>query len=122
VFLVVVQAEPAGTLDRTPTEREQMAMLRAFAADVFAVGANAVLLVPPLPAAIAKRAVQRCSELLDGATAPSLDALLSATAALQRAILEDWTDTGEGAPTDESKVELALDVCLFARFSGGSDL
>ncbi len=121
--LVVVQGEPLTEVsERGPSERESAALLRAFAAELFAAGAEAVLVLPSLHAPLAEKALQVIARKIAGRKPPSLHRLLDAVAATRK-IIRNWQlvspPLAAGAQDMESfrhdQLEAALDVCLFAR-------
>jgi hypothetical protein len=125
VPLVVVQAEPAESLDHAHSDREQAALLRGYAAQLFAAGAQVVLVLPQLTPELAEEALNRLAESLRGPepsagdepstpAKPDLLRLLEAVSAIQQAIREGKTVAARGTDVlEESRRELALEVCLF---------
>ncbi len=121
--LVLVQAEPVGALERLDTEREQAFDLRAYAAEAFTAGARAVIMLPALPQKLAEVAIAVLATEAHNSMVLDLQQLLTAVSNMRQAIAtwnavqttdsRTWGRTGK-AQTD-SQLELALDVCLFAR-------
>jgi hypothetical protein len=125
VPLVVVQAEPAESLDHVDSDREQAAFLRSYAAQLFAAGAQVVLLLPQLTPELAEEALNRLAESLRSPepsapdeprtlTKPDLPRLLEVVRTIQQTIREGKTVAAKGTDVlEESRKELALEVCLF---------
>jgi hypothetical protein len=128
VAVVVVQAEPVETLVRFDTDREQAAYLRAFANEVFAAGAQTVIVLPALSSELAQEVLRVLRDALSGRSVPELKQILDALSRVRQAIVQwrlpaleipDSLKTNEGAfdaseGTAEWLLELALDVCLFS--------
>lgn len=125
--LVVVQAEPLEFSPRLQTQREQTALLRAFAADVFAAGAPAVVVVPALPNPIGTMVVSRLARAISKYATRELThgMLMRAADDMQMMVLRYLLpETSGQAALAEAAVELALDICVFWRgrvFSRGTD-
>lgn len=133
VSLLVLQAEPAFSSGRLGSDREQAALLRAVASDLFHRGHAAVLTIPSLQPELAEvvvQAVARClsrrPDLWDRLLGPPATAedefmrLAHAVREARRSIatwLASHGNAVEGAIDD--RVEAAWDVCLFARDSQG---
>jgi hypothetical protein len=126
--LVVVQAEPADLPRRQETEREQATCMRAYAAEVFAAGARAVIMLPTLPLELTEVVLNLLAENLSPTKAPDLWQLLNAANIVQKAVAEwripaslittdvlETTDAEIETTFADTMLELALDICLFAR-------
>jgi hypothetical protein len=87
--LVVLQGEPAAITSQSKTRREQAAALRAFAAQFFATGARAVVVLPSLPPTLAERALVHLAKGLKGDSLPDLRRVLIAAAAT-RTLIANW--------------------------------
>ncbi|HEX4966020.1 MAG TPA: ATP-binding protein [Thermoanaerobaculia bacterium] len=121
--LVVVQGEPLNEVsERGPSERESAALLRAFAAELFAAGAEAVLVLPSLHAPLAEQVLQVLARKIADRKPPSLHRLLDAVADTRK-IIRNWQLAGTPLAVSEhdkesfryDQLEASLDVCLFAR-------
>ena len=111
---VFVQMEPADSLTRLATDREQAGHLRVFAASLIAQGAERVITVPSLPANLAELVLE---VLTPAMVNPERNRLTDAVASARVRILA-WPAFLEGGRIhDESYTEalkeLAYDVCLF---------
>jgi hypothetical protein len=132
VWLVVVQAKPVEEATRGEVNRADAAYLRTFAAEVFAGGARAVVVIPALPPALVQQALLRLSGGLRAQSPPDRQQLLDVVSDLRETIA-GWRGTSEavvpqdtGDEKDPSEpnqadvmTELALDVCLFWRRERG---
>lgn len=119
---VIVQAEPVELTARSQTEREQAASLRAFAADVFAAGARGVLMLPAFPPEMGAAVLQLFTKLLTGRVSDLI--FFFNTIEQMRRIIIGWPGGiatpgagGAGDDLDETRLELALDLCVFFRHS-----
>jgi hypothetical protein len=113
--LVVVQGEPSEFSERQQTQREQTARLRAFAADVFAAGAHRVVLLPSLPAAVAEEVLRQLGKDLRAGDQPIL-LFLETIERMGNVILKGYeAQVADGDPAAETRLELALDICVFTR-------
>lgn len=118
--IVVVQEEPVSRIQRLDVDREQTSDTRQWAADVFAAGAQTVLLIPSLPYETAAEGIRAMGEKWGASKAPSLWTLVDGVAALRRRIYqhepsaEEWTKDMSWSAT-EALNELACEVTLFAR-------
>jgi hypothetical protein len=124
--LIIVQGEPLDNLAQSETSREQNARLRAFAAELFAAGAGAVILVPSLPPLLAEDVVRILARRLRPRSEPSMRRLLDVVSAVRKKISK-WKNPASLGPKaailqERSKkdfargqLELALDVVLFGR-------
>jgi hypothetical protein len=123
--LIVVQGTPASDVSaRFETDRQSMADLRDFAAQLFELGALRVIALPPLPPDLASQ----CLAIVSGAyldlEEPEGGDLLRA-AALLRALIAGWQppvdsrargpDARPEGSSGEVLLEKALDVTVFAR-------
>ena len=116
VSLVVVQNDPAEITARVDSEREQAGYLRAFAAEVFAAGAQTVIVLPKMAPAVAETALREVASRLQERFALELQPLLKTVSSVRNIIRGD-TVPGSGS-TDSitvTRLELAFDVCVFAR-------
>ncbi|MGH8907024.1 MAG: hypothetical protein ACRD0K_11015 [Egibacteraceae bacterium] len=100
--LVIVQAEPGGTSVRA--DRALAGALRAFATDVHAGGAAAVLTLPSVPPELAQALMAQVAKASARRT-PTTQRLLKLTRALRATILRH-----EPSP---DAFEVAYDVCVF---------
>lgn len=112
--VVVIQAPPVEIFFKTKiirqeTDRELAAYLRTFAAELMAAGAQIVLVLPALPPEVAQEVIITLSQSLQGDQIPDQQRLLKAISQVQKTIVS-WNDSDM-----DSKIELALEVCLFAR-------
>jgi hypothetical protein len=120
--LVVLQGEPlTEAAERGQSDRESAALLRAFAAELFAAGADVVLVLPSLHAPLAEAALQAVARQVARRRRPHLHRLLDSAAAARRAI-RGWPAPARiaGNPDElesfrQDQLESSLDVCLFAR-------
>jgi hypothetical protein len=120
--LVVLQGEPlTEAVERGQSDRESAALLRAFAAELFAAGAEAILVLPSLHAPLAEKALQAIARRIARRRPPQLHRLLDAVAAV-RQIIRDWPAPPRiaGSPDGlesfrQDQLESSFDVCLFAR-------
>src|SRR5262249_35175468 len=116
-WLLVLQAEPSTTATRLASDREQMALLRSCATEAFTAGAPAVLTLPPLPESIAEKVVRQLARGLRRSSLPSVDDLSKLVEELQKTITQSLSTGNESPPQPlDSNTELALDICLFARY------
>lgn len=127
--LVVLQAEPVpDLLPRMESDRSEVTKLRTFANDVFTAGAQAVLVLPTLPPGIAQPVLNILAGSLAKSGTSGLCLLLTAVdqmrvAIRDRKLYESPTEREAFAGAneqlqqelEETRLELALDVCLFAR-------
>jgi hypothetical protein len=74
--IIVVQCQPVESFERTDTDREQIAALRGFAADLFEAGARTVIFLPQMPAAISDKVARQLAEFCMRKRGPSYFALL----------------------------------------------
>jgi hypothetical protein len=105
--LLIVQAPPADSHERTPTDRLQAAQLKRFAARAFEVGIPAVLVLPALPRALIDGALGIFFEVLTRRGANKSRDLIIMTRRLQVLV---------GAyphPSSDLPFELAFDICLY---------
>jgi hypothetical protein len=124
--LTIIQGEPLTERStRGQSDRESAALLRALAAEVFAGGAEAVLVLPSLHAPIAEAALRVIAQTLASSRPPTLHRMLDAVARARKKI-SDWPEppqaTAGNAPNAREvewfrhdQIESALDICLFAR-------
>lgn len=126
----VLQAEPLDLGSRFDTDREEAARLKLLAFDVFTAGAEAVLVIPALPALLAYNVAERVGRVLRPRRRFNLrpsdrrietlqrEAGIRVSADLRRlldlvdelrTLIREW----EVGPEDV-RMELALDVCLYA--------
>ena len=129
VSLLILQHEPAFSSTRLGSDREQAALLRVVACDLFQRGHGAVITIPSLEPELADvvlKEVARClgerPDLIDRLVGPSATAqddllrLVHAVRNARRAVERWFAKNGnavEGALDD--RVEAAWDVCLYAR-------
>jgi hypothetical protein len=127
--LVILQEEPLEGLTRLDAERERTADLRTCAAEVFMAGARAVVLLPALPAEIAESVVRLLGDRLRlaGLQADWMrwQRLLEAVTDVRTRIASASPPKEQGGPSRrhseageqwvEMRLELALDLTLFAR-------
>jgi hypothetical protein len=119
-WLVVLQDEPLEILERVETDREQSGLLRVFAAEVFHAGASAVLSLPPMSPALAEQVIRLLAERLELSAPPTPFQLAKTVNRVQRWIAA-WrpsivqADAAARAQIIAAQLEIALDVCLFAR-------
>jgi hypothetical protein len=124
--LTIIQGEPLTERStRGQSDRESAALLRALGAELFASGAEAVLVLPSLHAPMAEAALRVIARTLASSRAPSLHRMLDAVARARKKI-SDWPEppqaTAGNAPNARDvewfrhdQIESALDICLFAR-------
>jgi hypothetical protein len=107
--LCIVQGEPRAQTPggRTSLGRRNAALMREYAAQVYAQGVPAVLVLPPLPPDVATTAIQRVARALRRRRRRGAHELLQAVAEIQAAILAQ-----EGLDP-EVAWEQAYDVCLY---------
>jgi hypothetical protein len=137
-----VQGDPGSDVSvRYETDREVMAELRAFAAELFSEGAPAVLALPPLPPELAASVLQLIAAELQKRPRGSQLLRLAALASRIRQEIAGWqppdapdpaaanavqaniakarparrSKGGEPAPYQQILLEKAFDVTLFAR-------
>jgi hypothetical protein len=125
--LVVLQEDPVAGAARLDSERERTASMRELAADAFAAGAAAVVLVPALPPKAAEDALPHLAKpFRKPAGDPGRQALLDAVGRVRRHIAT-WSNEAWQSLEDASeqwahtRLELALDVTLFARRDANLD-
>src|SRR5262249_43604703 len=87
VPVIVLQAEPSRLAPRLHADREQMSLLRWYAAQVFAAGAHAVILLPTLPPALGEAVLQTIARHLASDDLPDVPCLLQALAATRQIII-----------------------------------
>jgi hypothetical protein len=92
--------------------------LRRFASELFSAGANAVLLLPPMPEYVAAEAIRSLSRKLPDSSAHVKD-LLRAVSAVRESV-EEAVYVNRASQRDLDSIEdeithLTLGVCLFAR-------
>jgi hypothetical protein len=115
--------EPADSVTRYDTEREQVGQQRMFAAALIATGLQRVITVPVLPAALAASVL----EVLTPALAkPEENSLTNAVARARGRILA-WPAFAAAVQSQdpafrEGLKELAYDVCLFVGQEGSPDV
>jgi HEAT repeat protein len=116
--LLVVQCDPADIQARVDTEREQAGYLRAFASEVFASGAQSVIVLPPLPSPLAQAALGEIALALREPSALQQGPLLDTVSKVRRLITaQPLPDSGDGAFDRQAVLlELAFDICVFARW------
>ena len=120
--LFVIQGEPLTDFSsREDSDRESAALLRAFGAELFAAGAEAVLVLPSLNAPVAEAALRDIAKRLASSRPPGLHRMLDAVARARKTIRE-WPAPPKIAATAHDlkwfrhdQLEAALDICLFAR-------
>lgn len=111
--IVVVFGRPGGqrpTIDRRMTDG-----LRGFANEAFLAGAHAVIAVPVLPTATAGLVLAQLTHAIGSWSSVPNDERLSQLADELRTII--YADLARDDDTDQDRlrrIELALDVCLFA--------
>ncbi len=110
--LIVLMGEPFEATDRGEADREEAAYLRGCAARAFDAGANALLMIPPLPPGLAARALEPVRQAAGAVDEPTLASLLRLADRVRQAIV---TRNAGGKLDRDSVVEMALDVTLFAR-------
>jgi hypothetical protein len=117
----ILQGEPLTEQPvRSASDRESAALLRALGAELFAAGAEIVLVLPSLHAPLAQSVLHTISRSLARPRTPKLHHLLDAVADV-RTVIRDWpAPPSYGGPADlewyrHDQVEASLDVCLFAR-------
>jgi hypothetical protein len=126
--LLIVQQTPAEAPRRLTTDREQAALLREVAADLFETRCGAAIVIPSLPpelAAAVQASLARAlrpngfsRSLLDWALEPAgvstpgreLRRLARAVRAMRQVVL-DWPDF---AHPEDPRREAAWDICLYA--------
>ena len=132
--VAIIQAEPSEPSPyRTDTERETMGYLRQFAAEVFALGASAVLVLPPLPSELSLRTTRKIADVLHHYRKVKLRRLVDLADELRAMIAKyPFSSSGlgygsmlqlEGAGPkedfeeayEELAMELAYDVILYLR-------
>jgi hypothetical protein len=84
---VIIQGEPVESLRRTDFERQQIAEMRVFAAHVFRSGVDTVILLPPLPRALAAPAMQAIAKVCRGERPPRLYAWLRVISGIRGSVL-----------------------------------
>lgn len=104
VAFCVLQATPQEHLSRTEFERQQAAMLRLIAAELFSLGVPVVVTIPPLPSSATGVVLRALSEAVASRPRRFVGALSSA---LKQAAAELTRTPGLSA-------ECALDLCLYA--------
>ncbi len=113
--VVIVVGRPGG---HRPSVRSGLADgLRGFANDAFLAGAHAVLTVPVLPTeACAAVVAEITKETAGWRSAPRAGELVEFTNRLRSVVYRELRTAGDGDGDGErwQRVELALDVCLFA--------
>jgi hypothetical protein len=131
-----VQEEPVESVTRLEAEREQTADLRAWAAELVEAGAQAVILLPALPAEVAELAIDRLARPRWPAAGSMSwqQALIAAAADMRmriagaetppdgsggRGLLSRRIDRDREQEWFETQLELALEVTLFAPTAGG---
>jgi tetratricopeptide (TPR) repeat protein len=118
--LVVLQEEPEGAATRLDSERERTANLRALAGDAFAAGAPAVVMLPALPPEVAAGALRILAFTRPGTG--DTDALHTGVAGMRRHVATtaapEWDGPTPG-PVSETRLELALDITMYARDAQG---
>jgi hypothetical protein len=124
--LTIIQGEPLTERStRGQSDRESAALLRALGAELFAAGAEAVLVLPSLHAPMAEAALRIIAQTLASSRPPSLHRMLDAVARVRKKI-SDWPEpplaSAGSAPNPRDaewfrndQLELAFDICLFAR-------
>ena len=120
--LFVIQGEPLTDFsNREDSDRESAALLRAFGAELFAAGAEAVLVLPSLNAPVAEAALRVIAKRFAGSRPPDLRRMLDAVADARKTI-RDWPAPPKIAANAHDlewfrhdQLEAALDICLFAR-------
>jgi hypothetical protein len=124
--LTIIQGEPLTERStRGQSDRESAALLRALAAELFAAGAEAVLVLPSLHAPMAEAALRIIARTLASSRTPTLHRMLDAVACARKKI-RDWPEPPQavaGKTRDarelewfrHDQIESALDICLFAR-------
>lgn len=130
VSLLILQQEPAFSSTRFGSDREQAALLRQVAGDLFQRGHAAVLTIPSLPPDLADAVLTAIVGCLSGtpgllrrvagfgrSEADDFARLVHAVRAARRAV-HTWL-MANGSPAIEGflddRVEAAWDVCLFTR-------
>jgi hypothetical protein len=132
--VVILQAAPSEFVPyRTDTERETMGYLRQFASEVFALGAGAIVLLPPLPLKLSIRIMRKIADVFSSRQKFKRRRLVDLISELKTMILrfqdvpdEKITDKvplleGAGPREDleqayqELKTELANDVILYLK-------
>lgn len=130
--IIVLQAEPARLTRRLHADRQQMSMLRRYAAEAFSAGAQAIILLPALPRDLGEAILQIMAKHLGG-TPPDVPRLLQALTVMRQTIVGWRAPASDAAPDHvdtamleseavvhqpdlrDSQMELAMDVCLYAR-------
>jgi hypothetical protein len=124
--LVVLQEEPVGATARLETERARTADLRALAADAFMTGPAGMVMLPALPPEIAERVIELLAEHVHAdATGPGWRELLDAVTRTRRHVAASPPPAAHATAREtgderarrwaETRLELALDITLFAR-------
>jgi len=111
--LIILQLPPEEIVSRlrSDSDREHIAALKQYGAEVFAGGAYAVLVLPSLPMSMLSSVLQDLDTIPQSPSLPST-AMLATFAARIRQRIADY-DTSL-SPLFE---ELALDVCLYTTFT-----
>jgi hypothetical protein len=109
--VVVVVGSPVG-MSPTPNGRLSRG-LRGLANELFLAGAHAVISVPVLPLLLAAAVVEVLTEEIERWQAPPDDEQLRELARALRDRIYGW-EPGDSEFSQRRRIELALDVCLFA--------
>jgi hypothetical protein len=111
--VVVVLGRPGG---RRPTIHGRMTDgLRGFANEAFLAGAHTVIVVPVLPTATATEVLtQLTREIVGWESRPSDQELAWLTDVLRTTIYRELAGADAPGGDQQRRIELALDVCLFA--------
>ncbi len=100
--IVIVQSQPVESLERTDTDREQIAALRAFAADLFQGGVHTVILLPQYPAVTSEAVAGKIAAFCTRGRRPGYFALLNHITDIRNTITKSIT-AGSASLTEASQ-------------------
>jgi hypothetical protein len=100
--IFIVQCHPVESLERTDTDREQIAALRLVAADLFRRGAKTVIFLPRMPIAISDRVLAKLADLCMNPRAPSRFKLLDTVSDIRK-IISTAVGASAGKKTEASQ-------------------
>jgi hypothetical protein len=125
--IVIVQEEPVERIRRLDIDREQTALTRAWAAEIFrSHGLQTVILIPPLPLALTRRMIETIAKGLRREQPPDIFKLLDVVTSARKAIASfrppaaspDEPDLRADMKSSELKQalrELSLEITVFSR-------
>jgi hypothetical protein len=124
--VVIVQEEPVERLRRLDVDREQTADGRDWVGQVFHAGAQTAIFIPAMPQKAAEVTIGAIAHELHRPEAPDIWCVLEALRAARRAVMTfgprqagaHWRALAgdlTGDALKEARIELALDITLFAR-------